>query len=357
MTSKSVRTSYSDSNSITQYAGISVSSVVVTDASYVELDDTAVSTSGGYIKIKGYGFVPECKVYFNNALVSNTYVSSTEYRAVIPATAVGSYPLMIFNSKLNSGVIYANLATSGFPSFTTTSYSVYSTTISIQLLAAGDAPLTYTLYSGTLPDGLSLSSSGLISGTVSGTSTTTFDVLLNDAQNQTTQQTITLIIESSDAYWKNTTLLVNGEPGTIVWEDVSSTSSFATIVNPTTPILSASSRSPFPSPTATDGSLTGFGGNYFTLPDNAVFDLTADFTLEFWAITTSYAGSGGSGMTWIGGGNTNGSWFFIADSATVVSWYFGGSTIATATGLTNSTTDWIHLAVCRSGSSLRIFKN
>ena len=357
MTSKSVRTRYSDSNSITQYNGITITGVNVTDASYNWIDDTAVNTAGGYIQIKGYGFVPGSKVYFNNALIANTYISASEYRAVIPATSAGTYPLMIFNSLLNSGSIYANLTTSGFPSFTTTSYTIGSLVVSVQLVASGDAPLTYTLYSGSLPSGLSLSSSGLISGTATSATTSSFDVLVTDGQNQSFQQTITLIILSGEAYWKNTTLLINGEPGSIVWEDVSSTNSVATIVNPTTPILSASSRSPFPSPTATDGSLTGFGGNYFTLPDIAAFDLTADFTLEFWAITTSYAGSGGSGMTWIGGGNDNGSWFFIADSATVVSWYFGGSTIATATGLTNSTTDWIHWAVCRSGSSLRIFKN
>ena len=362
MTSKSVRTSYSDSNSITQYAGISVSSVVVTDASYVELDDTAVSTSGGYVKIKGYGFVPNCKVYFNNALVSNTYVSSTEYRAVIPATAVGSYPLMIFNSKLNSGVIYANLATSGFPSFTTTSYSTTSSFVSIQLVAAGDAPLTYTLYSGTLPDGLSLSSSGLISGTVSGVSTSTFDVLLNDAQNQTTQQTITLIINSSDIYWKYTTLLLSGEVlasnnananATTIFSDISDNRFTVTVNGDCRP----SHLTPFTSNNAIDGSTFFDGtGDYLQVADSAALRFgTGDFTVEGWFYATSVSGQrglvakGGTGQTtgWeIRINGASGGALAATISSTVVS---GTTVIAVNT--------WYHFALTRSGTTVRLFVN
>ena len=362
MTSKSVRTSYSDSNSITQYAGISVSSVVVTDASYVELDDTAVSTSGGYIKIKGYGFVPNCKVYFNNALVSNTYVSSTEYRAVIPATAVGSYPLMIFNSKLNSGVIYANLATSGFPSFTTTSYSTTSSFVSIQLVAAGDAPLTYTLYSGTLPDGLSLSSSGLISGTVTGTSTTTFDVLLNDAQNQTTQQTITLIINSSDIYWKYTTLLLSGEVlasnnananATTIFSDTSDNRFTVTVNGDCRP----SHLTPFTSNNAIDGSTFFDGtGDYLQVADSAALRFgTGDFTVEGWFYATSVSGQ--RGLVAKGGTGQTTGWEIRINGAS------GGALAATiSSSVVSGTTviavnTWYHFALTRSGTTVRLFLN
>lgn len=362
MTSKSVRTRDSDSNSITQYAGISISSVVVTDASYIELDDTAVSTSGGYVKIKGYGFVPECKVYFNNALVSNTYISSVEYRAVIPATAVGSYPLMIFDSRLNSGVIYANLQTSGFPTFTTTSYTSGTVTVSIQLLASGDAPLTYSLYSGTLPTGLSLSSSGLISGTTSGTSTTTFDVLLTDGQNQTTQQTITLIISGSDDYWKNTTLLLSGEALASNNSNANSTTIFSdTSDNRFTVTVNGDCRpshfTPFTSNTAIDGSTFFDGtGDYLQVADSAALRFgTGDFTVEGWFYATSVSGQ--RGLVAKGGTAQTTGWEIRINGAA------GGALAATISSTVVSGTTviavntWYHFALTRSGTTVRLFLN
>ena len=96
-----VVTSGSSSSVTTVSSGPTITSYTVTDASYVNLDDTAVNTAGGYLKINGTGFSnSNLSVYFNNALVSNTYVSSTEVRAVIPAVAAGTYSLMVFNGNV-----------------------------------------------------------------------------------------------------------------------------------------------------------------------------------------------------------------------------------------------------------------
>ena len=134
-------------------SSVTITSYTVTDSSYNNLDDTAVGTTGGYIKINGTGFANTATVYINGSSVSNTYISTTEIRAVVPALAAGTYTIWVFVGSV--GAAYASFVTSGFPSWTSTSYISNSQTVSVQLLATGDGTLTYSLYSGTLPSGLS----------------------------------------------------------------------------------------------------------------------------------------------------------------------------------------------------------
>ena len=64
---------------------------------------------------------------------------------------------------------------------------------SAQLTASGGTPpYTFSVVSGGLPTGLTLSSSGLISGTPTQPGTSTFTVQVKDAANQTAQLTYTL---------------------------------------------------------------------------------------------------------------------------------------------------------------------
>ena len=200
------------SSSVGTGGGPVIVGVYVTDSSYVNLDDTAVSTSGGYIKLVGTGFVTGCIVYINGVAATTTFVSSTEARAVVPAAGSGTYSLMIFNSA-GSGAIWATgLVLSGFPTVTTSAYSNSGNVLSIQLLASGDSTLVYTLQGGSaLPDGVTLSSSGLLSGTASALTSATvvsFTILVNDAQLQTVQQAITLSLTFGDDYFKSTVLAI-----------------------------------------------------------------------------------------------------------------------------------------------------
>ena len=344
-----VVTSGSSSSVTTVSSGPTITSYTVTDASYVNLDDTAVNTAGGYLKINGTGFSnSNLSVYFNNALVSNTYVSSTEVRAVIPAVAAGTYSLMVFNG--NVGAIYSSVVTSGFPTWTASSYTNNGLSVSVQLLATGDAPLTYSLYSGTLPSGLSLSSSGLISGTATGDSVTSDLVfLVNDSQNQTTQQTVTLSIVSTDTYWNRTILLLNGETTVnTAFEDASSVSSVVTINGDTR----ASGKSPFASPTFSDGSVFFDGtGDYLSYADSASLRIgTSDFTIEGWFYATAI-GAAQKGIIAKGPNAASTGWEVRINGAS------GGALAMTYTStvLTGSTViatnTWYHFALVRSGSA------
>jgi hypothetical protein len=67
-------------------------------------------------------------------------------------------------------------------------------------VTAGSPPITYTLHSGSLPAGLSLSSSGLV-GTLAGTPTTaatyTFTLLATNAYGSAVSQSFTIVIDAT----------------------------------------------------------------------------------------------------------------------------------------------------------------
>jgi hypothetical protein len=165
--------------------GPKISSIIVTDSSYNNLDDTAVALGGGYIKLIGEDFATGCQVLIGlTPVTSVTFVSDTEVRAQVPATAAGTYIVYLVNSDGGTAIRVNAITFSSTPTWVTGSslIGVVNSAISIQLSASLAA--TYSLQAGSsLPSGVSLSSSGLISGTVTGVSSETvynFTVLATD---------------------------------------------------------------------------------------------------------------------------------------------------------------------------------
>jgi len=333
--------------------------VVITDSNYDALDDTAVSSAGGYIKIFGIGFMSGYSLYYNGiAVATSTLVSSNEIRAVIPSIANGTYNLTLFNSN-NTGALYV-LTASGFPTWTSSSYTNVTAVVSVQLLASGDAPLTYTLQGGSsLPSGISLSSSGLLSGTITGLNTSTvysFTIIVTDAQLQNTQQSITLNIALVDPQFNLTTLLLNGEGSGA--SNNATNSSF--VDSSTSAIAITPSGNPYQgswSPFSTSSWSNYFdgSGDYLTLAANAAFTFgTGDFTIECWIYLLGTAGN-----------------YTIYDSRTAgssvsVNWYFQGSnnlslmvsgTNRIAQGSAFPANVWSHVALSRVSGSTKLFVN
>jgi beta-glucanase (GH16 family) len=85
------------------------------------------------------------------------------------------------------------------PTITTTSLSdgTTGTTYSQTLSATGDTPLTWSIFSGTLPDGLTLSPSGVISGTPSTVGTSIFTVKAANINGYDTQSLSINILKTS----------------------------------------------------------------------------------------------------------------------------------------------------------------
>lgn len=183
-----------------------ISTVEVTNSSYVVQTDQAVSTGGGYIKVTGSGFINNCNIYIDsgstNASVlatTTTFISNTELRAQLPATAAGSYTLYVVNPNSTVG-IKINGVTFTLPPvwITTSSLPVLAITVaaSVQLQASTTyGTVSYSLDTGSqLPTGLSLSTSGLISGTPTTAGTYSFIILASNPYNQKTPQTFSITL-------------------------------------------------------------------------------------------------------------------------------------------------------------------
>jgi hypothetical protein len=347
-----------------------VTGVAVTDSSYAALDDTAVSTAGGYIKITGTGFVTGCQVLIGTvAATSVSFVSSTEVRAQLPATAAGTYIMYLVNPD-GSVAIRVNAVTfSATPVWSTGSTlpgGTSGSTISIQLAATGDSSITYALASNsTLPAGLALSSSGLLSGTVSGLSVETiynFTVVANDAENQDTSRAFSVTISIKDANFPYVTLLL--ETGSASSLNTTVTDSSA---SPNTVTRTANPSTGWISPYQTDGYWGNFfngSTDYLSAPSSTNLGVSnGNFTVEFWyfqssARVSSYPTIIHNASTWAAN-----SWGVLVDrvdsAGKITVWVNNVNNVSPVITSTASITIglWYHIAVVRNSSTLSLYIN
>jgi hypothetical protein len=342
-------------------SGPAITSVIVTDSGYSNLDDTAVATSNSFIKIIGTGFSSGANVYVGGTQVpaaNVTFTSSTELRVALPVLTSGANnTLSVFNPTGSGGISASELLASGFPTVTTTSYLQNSLTVNAQILATGDGTLTYALKSGSsLPAGVSLAANGVISGTVTGDSTTIFTVLVSDSQNQTTQQDITLVISNVDSFFNYTPLLLqadNTSNNATNNSFVDSSNNYNIVTASGTPIQG--SINPF----GVGNWSNSFNGStqYLTLPSNAAFSFgTGNFTIEYWVNPVShvsYAAHYSSTTTFEPSNNIRVGAGAQANTIAVAS--------ASAVLITSSDTlnvgQWYHVAVVRNSGTLALYVN
>ena len=311
-------------------------------------DDTAVNTTGGFVKLTGSGFVGgTTKVYINGVQVTYGYLSNTAIVATVPAGASGTTAsLIVFNGSTVGSIWASGITYSGSPTWTTSALAGGSFVVNAQLVASGDAPLTYTFVSGTLPPNCTISSSGLLSGTITGVSANTiytFTVAVTDAQNQNVSQSIVYTLIVSDPYYRFTSLHITGDTGSTWITDASSNTSAVTSVG---------------SPQATTFSPVkeGYYGNSF---DGSLSYLTATssalaglFTIEFWLYKNAATGAISIGDSL----NSTGIEFTLATTLGIYSnnaYQLGGGS-----GPTLSLNQWMHIALTRDVSNVtRLFLN
>jgi hypothetical protein len=345
----------------------SVSSWSATDTSFNNLDDAAVAV-GGTVVIYGNGFSTGMTIYLGTTLISSyTLLDSTRIAFVIPSVSFGTYNvLMYYSSGSFASILSPGILVSAFPTWTTGSYTSTTATINIQLLATGDGTLNYYLQAGSsLPSGVTLSSTGLLSGTIpsaAGVTTYTFTVLVDDAQLQTSQQTVNLLVSLNDIYFKNTTLVLNGETTVTPFISDASTNNLGlTIAGDTKPVLFNPYSDGYYSTYNTDTSDSGYG-----VATNTLLDLgTGDFTIECWALTTAlpttntFQLSAGGYQTIVSTGpasSTTGSQLYIGITNILFDISSDGAgPINVAHGMVANT--WYHIAVTRSSTTFKVFIN
>jgi hypothetical protein len=167
-------------------------------------NDTAVALAGGdTVTITGTNFKTGAKVVVNGVQPSVvTIVNSTQITFTAPANAAGSYVIYVVNTDGSTALAVPGLQYSGFPAWTTAAGSLgispKAISFSTTLTATGDAPITYSLASGTIPPGLTLNpTTGVLSGTtptVNADTTYSFTIRSTDPQNQDTDRTFSLTV-------------------------------------------------------------------------------------------------------------------------------------------------------------------
>jgi large repetitive protein len=174
--------------------------------------ETATDTAGGEtINLTGAGFQSGCNVLVASTSASVvTFISSTQISFVAPVQTAGTYVIYVINPDGGTAISIPGISYSGTPTWTTTAGSLGTAyeagSISATLTATGDAPITYTLASGTLPTGSSLASNGTLSGTAPATASATtynFTITAKDAQNQTTNRAFSLTINPDVVTWSS----------------------------------------------------------------------------------------------------------------------------------------------------------
>jgi len=342
-----------------------MSSIIVTDSSYNNLDDTAVALEGGYIKIIGSGFASGCSVLIGNVpATSTTFISSTEVRAQVPATSAGTYIVYLVNTDGGTAIRVNGITFSSTPTWVTSSglSGTSGTPVSFQLSATGAT--TFALQAGsTLPSGLTLTSGGLLSGTVTIESDTVYSVtiLATDNELQDSPRTFSITITAGDLLFMYNSLLLAGNGTNNANNNTildSSTNNFTVTRNGNT----------------TQGTFTPYGSNwsayipsagqtYLTAGSNTALALgSGDFTVECWLYLNSLApsyttifdwrtnGSAGSGIPVITDVNNNGTLAFAVGNGS-------GFTSVVNSSSTMPINSWFHLAVVRSGSTVTMYFN
>jgi hypothetical protein len=117
----------------------------------------------------------------------------------------------------------------------------------------------------------------------------------------------------------------------------------------------------YPGNIVTSGAAAGysvaFGGTsgFLTSATNAAFTFgTGDFTVEFWCYPISSTGPGGYSYLYAQGPNTTAGFGIYFDGSVFKVW--NSSAVISGT-TTRSTSNWYHVAVSRSGTSMRLFVN
>jgi hypothetical protein len=348
-----------------------ITSVQVTNASYVANGWQAVSNTGGYIIINGTGFVAGANVVIGTKTITGTYISSTLMQVPVPAQTNGYYTVYVVNPDGGVAINVPGLIYNDVPIFTTGATlpgAVNGSSVSIQLFATDSQSLTYSLASGSLPPGLTLSSSGLISGTVTGVTSATvynFAIAVTDTYSQVTQQTFNISVSVSDTYFPYTSLLLSASTNSA---NTSGNTSANTVVdssynyNNITRVGNPGQGSFNPFGTTWSNYFDGSTG-YLVTPTNTAYNLpnNSSWTLEVWVFPNSFAASqvitffSGGTNSWTSGTGHNADFNINTSGYVSVEYANGTGTPPVITGTTAlKIGSWNHIAFVYNGSAKTI---
>ena len=344
-----------------------ISSIQITSSTYVATSATAVSNTGGYIVLNGSGFVSSAQVIIGTkSATSIGFVNANQLQVQVPAQTNGTYIVYVTNPDGGVAINVPGLTYNDFPvwsSGSTLAQQVQGNAISLQLAATDSTgTVTYSLASGSsLPPGLSLSSSGLLSGTVTGLSVTTvynFTINAVDIYTQATAQAFTITISVGDTYWPYTTLLLhgdgtNGANNTSTFIDSSSYNNTVTRVGST---ATQGTVNPFGTLWSWFASSTNYNDTNYAYVSGSNTGLaigTSDFTCEFWFNLTTLV-TGSELVDFRDGSNTG---FAVYLNSSGLQYYDSAINPVLLSLASFVYGSWYHLAISRTSGTIKIFLN
>jgi hypothetical protein len=332
--------------------GPKISAVIITNDEYTDLDDTAVALEGGYIKLLGSGFETGITVSIDRTpAMSVIFISETELHVQVAARAAGTYMVYAINTDGGVALRINGLTYSSLPTWVTgSSLSGDSGSVISLQLTATDAT-TFELQAGsTLPTGLTLSSGGLLSGTVTVETETVynFTIVAIDAELQDSPRSFSINITLGDLQIKYVTALLSPELEVLPFNRDASTNNFAvSVVGDTKP----NNFGPY-----TPGYYSNFfdgTGDFISYPGNVAFNLSAgSWTVECWFYQTS-----SKEVQLISSGAER--WRISVSTSQQVYWLFNNSSgqgIQTSNN-TAPLNQWNHVAMCYDGTTNILYLN
>jgi hypothetical protein len=161
------------------------------------------------ITVNGTGFLADAVVEWNGTALSTTFISSTQLNAFVPAslfTTTTTYDVRVQNPGLapSNGVLVLVISPTTPPLLIVTAPilpvghvgTAYSQTF---IVGGGVKPYTWSLIAGAMPSGLSLSSTGVISGIPTAAGELSFTVQVTDAASSSVMQTYFVPIDPAIA--------------------------------------------------------------------------------------------------------------------------------------------------------------
>jgi len=179
---------------------------IITSLAYSGSLTAADPVGGETITLTGTNFKSGATVTVGGTSASSvSVVNSTTITFTTPVKTAGDYDVIVINANGLQATLTNGISYNGVPSFTTAAGNVGSitedvamSTITIVAAEPDGGTLAYSITSGALPTGVSMSSSGAITGTpnVNPISDTTFNftVTATDDESQTNSRAFNLIV-------------------------------------------------------------------------------------------------------------------------------------------------------------------
>jgi hypothetical protein len=265
----------------------------ITTIGYVG-NNTATDVAGGEtITLTGTGFVAGASVIINGVAAGVvTVASATQLTFTAPAMAAGTYIFYVVNTDGATAISVPGISYSGVPSFYAGAGSVgtvyEASSFNSNVSAVGDATITYTIASGSLPSGATLNANGVITGSsvlTASPTTYTFGVNASDGQNQDVTRTYTITVNPDVVTWSSpasgtTVSLGQGSSSTTTLSAVSAAGKAITYTANTLPTgLSISGNVVTGTPTTLGNTTTLLTANATSTTRSATITVTWNITV------------------------------------------------------------------------------